>query len=55
MLRPQALFGLSDMHEITHCLFWSMVFNIGAYLLFSLRRESTINEATQATLSYNFV
>jgi Na+/proline symporter/signal transduction histidine kinase len=50
LLRPQALFGLSDLHEITHCLFWSMVFNIGAYLLFSLRRESTINEATQATL-----
>ena len=50
LLRPQALFGLSGLHEITHCLFWSMVFNIGAYLLFSLRRESTLNEATQATL-----
>jgi Na+/proline symporter/nitrogen-specific signal transduction histidine kinase len=50
LLRPQALFGLSGMHEISHCLFWSMVFNIGAYLLFSLRREPNINEATQATL-----
>ena len=50
LLRPQALFGLSGMHETSHCLFWSMTFNIGAYLLFSLRREPNVSEATQATL-----
>ena len=50
LLRPQELFGLTGMNEITHCLFWSMVFNIGAYLFFSLRRAPNVNEATQATL-----
>lgn len=50
LLRPQELFGLSGMNEITHCLFWSMLFNIGAYLIFSLRREPNVSEATQATL-----
>ncbi len=50
LLRPQELFGLGGMSEITHCLFWSMAFNIGAYLFFSLRREPNVNEATQATL-----
>jgi Na+/proline symporter/signal transduction histidine kinase len=50
LLRPQALFGLGGMSEVTHCLFWSMVCNIGAYLFFSLRREPNVSEATQATL-----
>ena len=50
LLRPQELFGLTGMNEITHCLFWSMVFNIGAYLFFSLRRAPNVHEATQATL-----
>lgn len=50
LLRPQALFGLDGMNEITHCLFWSMSFNIGAYMLFSLRSPPNVQEATQATL-----
>ena len=50
LLRPQELFGLGGMSEITHCLFWSMTFNIGAYLYFSFRREPNVNEATQATV-----
>ena len=50
LLRPQELFGLTGMNEITHCLFWSMAFNIGAYLFFSLRRAPNVTEATQATL-----
>ena len=50
LLRPQELFGLSGMNEITHCLFWSMVFNIGAYLFFSLKRVPNVHETTQATL-----
>lgn len=50
LLRPQQLFGLTGMNEITHCLFWSMTFNIGAYLFFSLRRTPNVTEATQATL-----
>ena len=50
LLRPQELFGLTGMNEITHCLFWSMVFNVGAYLFFSLMRTPNVHEATQATL-----
>ena len=50
LLRPQALFGLEGMNEITHCLFWSMVFNIGAYVFLSLWRPPNVQEATQATL-----
>jgi Na+/proline symporter len=29
-LKAQALFGLSGMDEISHCLWWSMLANIGA-------------------------
>ncbi len=31
-LKPQALFGLAGWNEITHCLFWSLTANIGAFL-----------------------
>ncbi len=50
LLKPQALFGLEGLDEITHCLFWSLTLNIGAYLAFSLRRVPNVNEAAQATL-----
>ena len=50
LLRPQELFGLTGLNEIAHCLFWSMVFNVGAYLFFSLMRAPNVHEATQATL-----
>jgi Na+/proline symporter/nitrogen-specific signal transduction histidine kinase len=50
LLRPQELFGLAGMNEITHCLFWSMAFNVGAYLFFSMRRAPNAREATQATV-----
>jgi len=35
---PQQLFGLTGLDEISHCLLWSLLANIGAYLAFSLRR-----------------
>ncbi|MGB0467166.1 MAG: hypothetical protein ACPGF7_06475 [Pontibacterium sp.] len=35
VLRPEMLFGLSGFHPVTHAVFWSMLFNIGAYILFS--------------------
>ncbi|MCU7816892.1 MAG: histidine kinase [Candidatus Thiodiazotropha sp. (ex Rostrolucina anterorostrata)] len=50
LLKPQALFGLTGLNEITHCLFWSMTLNIGTYILFSFWRTPGVNEATQATL-----
>lgn len=36
LLKPTALFGLSGMDMWSHALFWSMLFNIGAYLVCSL-------------------
>jgi len=50
LLNPQALFGLEGLDEISHCLFWSMVFNIGAYLIVSSWRTPNADETTQATL-----
>ena len=38
LLRPQQLFGLTGLDEISHCLFWSLFANIGAYLGVSLWR-----------------
>ncbi len=50
LFKPQALFGLSGWNEISHCLFWSLSTNLGAYLLVSSLRAPNAEEATQATL-----
>jgi Na+/proline symporter/signal transduction histidine kinase len=50
LLRPQQLFGLAGLDEISHCLFWSFFANIGAYVGVSLLRPPTAAEASQATL-----
>lgn len=50
LLKPQQLFGLQSMDEITHCLFWSMIANIGCYVGFSLWRRPTAAEHSQANL-----
>ena len=50
LLRPQQLFGLSGLDEISHCLFWSLLANIGAYVGVSLLRPPMVAEATQATV-----
>jgi Na+/proline symporter/two-component sensor histidine kinase len=36
LLRPQELFGLTGMDEISHAMFWSMLVNVGAYVGVSL-------------------
>jgi Na+/proline symporter/nitrogen-specific signal transduction histidine kinase len=50
LLRPLELFGLGGLDEITHCLFWSMLANIGCYLGVSLIRRPDAAETSQATL-----
>ncbi len=35
-LRPEQLFGLSGLDPVSHNLFWSLVFNLGLYVLGSL-------------------
>ena len=49
-LKPEALFGLSALDSLTHSLFWSLFANLGAYLIVSLARSPSAQEASQATL-----
>lgn len=50
MFKPQQLFGLQGMDEISHCLFWSMIANVGLYVSVSLWRRPTAAEHSQANL-----
>lgn len=50
LLKPQQLFGLDGLDDISHCLFWSMIANVGCYVGFSLWRRPTANEHSQANL-----
>jgi Na+/proline symporter/signal transduction histidine kinase len=50
LLKPEELFGLTGFDSISHALFWSLVANIGCYVLVSLVRAPTGQEASQATL-----
>ena len=36
LLKPYALFGLDGLDDITHAMLWSMIANVGAYVLVSL-------------------
>jgi Na+/proline symporter/signal transduction histidine kinase len=47
-LKAQSLFGLAGMDEISHCLWWSMLANIGAYVAVSLHSRPDAVEASQA-------
>ncbi|WP_303784150.1 sensor histidine kinase [Azovibrio restrictus] len=49
-LRAHALFGLEGFDEISHCLFWSLFFNLGLYVLVSLTVRPDAVEAGQANL-----
>ena len=50
LLRPQHLFGLTGLDDITHCLFWSMLANIGCYIGVSLIKGPSAAEHGQATV-----
>ncbi len=50
LLKPQQLFGLNGLDEISHCLFWSMFFNVGLYVAISLLRAPDAAERSQASL-----
>ena len=49
-LKPLELFGLRGLDDITHCVFWSMFFNIGAYIGISLVTTPSLAEQIQANL-----
>jgi signal transduction histidine kinase len=50
LLKPEALFGLQGLDGLTHSLFWSLLANVGAYVLVSLWRPPSAREASQAAL-----
>ncbi len=48
LLKPLELFGLHGFDIYTHSLFWSMLFNLAAYLTLSFFAKQTDSEALQA-------
>jgi Na+/proline symporter/nitrogen-specific signal transduction histidine kinase len=50
LLRPQELFGLTGLDEISHSLFWSLLANIGTYMAVSLLDRPGVAESSQAVL-----
>ena len=50
LLRPLALFGLGELDQITHAMIWSMIANIGAYVLVSLSGSPSAEEHRQASV-----
>jgi Na+/proline symporter/nitrogen-specific signal transduction histidine kinase len=49
-LKPEAFLGLAGLDNLTHSLFWSLLFNVGAYVLVSLWRTPSARETSQALL-----
>jgi PAS domain S-box-containing protein len=47
-LNPVALFGLSGFDTLSHGVFWSLFFNLGAYLLVSVLTTQDADERSQA-------
>ena len=50
LLRPEQLFGLRGLDNLTHALFWSLLVNVAAFVAVSLWRPPTAREASQALL-----
>ncbi|WP_246125913.1 SpoIIE family protein phosphatase [Geobacter argillaceus] len=48
ILRPLELFGLSGFEMLPHSLFWTLFFNLGAFIGISLLTDPDKNEAEQA-------
>ena len=50
LLRPEQLLGLAGLDNLTHALFWSLLFNVTAYVGVSLWRMPSAQETSQALL-----
>lgn len=50
ILKPYALLGLTGLDPISHAMLWSMLVNIGGYVVVSLLSQQSVLEHTQATL-----
>ncbi|AZQ12108.1 Autoinducer 2 sensor kinase/phosphatase LuxQ [Shewanella khirikhana] len=52
-LTPNSLFGLNGLDNISHGLFFSLLVNIGSFVLISLLREQSVGELLQADVFVN--
>jgi Na+/proline symporter/signal transduction histidine kinase len=52
-LTPTALFGLTGLDNISHGVFYSLVANIGCFVMISLLKEQSVGEVLQADLFVN--
>ena len=50
LLRPYQLFGMQGMDSVTHALFWSLLANIGGYVLVSFLTRASALERIQAAI-----
>jgi len=50
LLKPEQLLGLQGLDNLTHSLFWSLLLNVGAYVMVSLWRTPSARETSQALL-----
>ena len=50
LLKPIALFGISGLDQITHAMIWSMLANVGGYVVVSLLWAPRAEERRQASL-----
>jgi Na+/proline symporter/signal transduction histidine kinase len=48
VLKPYSLFGLDGLNNITHAMLWSMIANVGAYVLVSVLTRPSVAEQAQA-------
>lgn len=49
-LKPLSLFGMQGLDSITHCFFWSILFNVIAFAVVSLNSKKNGQEAYQAEI-----
>ena len=47
-LKPTAFLGLTGLDDLSHAFFWSMFFNVGAFVGVSLLTSASPEEAEQA-------
>ncbi len=50
LLKPLQLFGLTGLDQISHAMIWSMIANVGAYVIVSLSASPSADEHRQASL-----
>jgi len=48
VFKPYALFGLENLDDITHAMLWSMIANVGTYVMVSVLTRPSVAEQAQA-------